>query len=74
VAAPKVTVAGESPLFVDPARISRHSDVAKLGQALAERGSDVYELMAQLAAYSGHEINAVTWNAWLAPVNAATFR
>jgi hypothetical protein len=30
--------------------------------------------MAQLAAYSGHEINAVTWNAWLAPVNAATFR
>lgn len=52
-AAPKVTVAGESPLFVDPAEIPGHADVAKLGQALAERGSETYELMAQLAAYSG---------------------
>jgi integrase len=52
-AAPKVTVAGESPLFVDPAEIPGHADVAKLGQALAERGSEVCELMAQLAAYSG---------------------
>jgi integrase len=52
-AAPKVTVAGESPLFVDPAEIPGHADVAKLGQALADRGSEVYELMAQLAAYSG---------------------
>jgi integrase len=48
-----VTVAGESPLFVDPAEVPAHADVAKLGQALAERGSDVYGLMAQLAAYSG---------------------
>jgi integrase len=50
---PTVTVAGESPLFVDPAEIPGHADVAKLGRALAERGSQVYELMAQLAAYSG---------------------
>ena len=52
-AAPKVTVAGESPLFVDPAEIPAHADVAKLGQALAKRGSETCELMAQLAAYSG---------------------
>jgi integrase len=52
-AAPKVTVAGESPLFVDPAEIPAHADVAKLGQALAERGSETCELMAQFAAYSG---------------------
>jgi integrase len=52
-AVPTVTVAGESPLFVDPAEIPGHADVAKLGQALAERGSQVHELMAQLAAYSG---------------------
>jgi integrase len=52
-ATPKVTMAGESPLFVDPAEIPGHADVAKLGQALAERGSEIYELMAQLAAYSG---------------------
>ena len=52
-AAPKVTVAGESPLFVDPAEIPGHADVGELGQALAERESGVYELMAQLAAYSG---------------------
>lgn len=43
----------ESPLFVDPAEIPGHADVAKLGQALAERGSEMYKLMAQLAAYSG---------------------
>jgi integrase len=48
-----VTVAGESPLFVDPAEIPAHADVAKLGHALAERGSQTCELMAQLAAYSG---------------------
>jgi integrase len=52
-AVPTVTVAGESPLFVDPAEIPGHADVAKLGQALAERGSQVHEPMAQLAAYSG---------------------
>jgi integrase len=52
-AAPKVTVAGESPLFVDSAEIPGHVNVSKLGHALAERGSEIYELMAQLAAYSG---------------------
>jgi integrase len=52
-AAPKLTIAGESTLFVDPAEIPGQADVAKPGQALAGRGSEVYELMAQLAAYSG---------------------
>ena len=48
-------VAGESVLFVDPAEIPAHADVAKLGQALAAapaRGQ-LYELMANLAAYTG---------------------
>jgi integrase len=48
-------VAGESVLFVDPAEIPAHTDVAKLGQALAAtpvRG-ELYELMANLAAYTG---------------------
>jgi MMPL family len=54
-AASAVTVAGESLLFVDPAEIPGHADVARLGRALAGRGprGDVYELMAQLAAHSG---------------------
>ena len=38
--APKVTVAGESALLVDPAEIPGHADVAKLGQALAKRGRE----------------------------------
>jgi integrase len=47
--------AGESVLFVDPAEIPAHADVAKLGQALAARPArgEAYELMAVLAAYSG---------------------
>jgi hypothetical protein len=48
-----VTVAGESPLFVDPAEIPGHAGVARLGRALAGCGSGTYELMAQLATYSG---------------------
>ncbi len=52
--APKVTVAEESALLVDPAEIPSSGDVRKLGRALAARlqgGQD--ELMASLAAYSG---------------------
>ncbi len=51
----QATVAGESVLFVDPAEIPAHADVAKLGQALAAspaRGQ-LYELMVNLAAYTG---------------------
>jgi hypothetical protein len=49
---PAVTVAGESVLFVDPSEIPAAADVAKLGQALAYLG-EVYELMANTAAYTG---------------------
>jgi integrase len=49
---PAATVAGESLLFVDPAEIPAHDDVAALGQALAVLG-DLYELMACFAAYTG---------------------
>jgi integrase len=49
---PAVSVAGESALFVDPAEIPGHADVAKLGQALAVL-RDLHELMACTAAYSG---------------------
>jgi integrase len=54
VPVPKVTVAGESALLVDPAEIPSSADVGSLGRALAviplgERD----ELMANLAAYSG---------------------
>jgi hypothetical protein len=52
--APAVTVAvaGESPLFVDPAEIPASDDVARLGKALAVLNDD-YELMANFAAYTG---------------------
>lgn len=50
--APEVSVAGETTLFVDPAEIPASSDVAKLGQALAIL-RDLYELMANTAAYTG---------------------
>jgi hypothetical protein len=52
----ETTVAGESVLFVDPAEIPAHADVARLGQALAAAGGPrgwLDELMAILAAYSG---------------------
>jgi integrase len=49
---PVVTVAGESPLFVDPAEIPAAADVAGLGQALAIQ-RELYELMANFAAYTG---------------------
>jgi integrase len=51
---PRVTVAGESGLFVDTAEIPSNTDVARLGQALAAgRHGERDELMAQAAAYSG---------------------
>lgn len=52
----EATVAGESVLFVDPAEIPAHADVARLGQALAAAGGPrgwLDELMAILAAYTG---------------------
>jgi len=49
---PKVMVAGESALYVDPAEVPGPADVAKLGQALAVL-HDHYELMANFAAYTG---------------------
>jgi integrase len=51
---PQVSVQGESAQFVDSAEIPAGADVAKLGQALATgRRGELYELMANTAAYSG---------------------
>ncbi len=51
---PRVAVAGEAALFVDPAEIPAHADVARLGRALAAgRRGDLHELMAHTAAYTG---------------------
>jgi integrase len=54
LSAVKVTTAGESPLWVDPAEIPDDADIDKLGRALAEgpRG-EAAELMVDTAAYSG---------------------
>jgi integrase len=61
---PRVAVAGESSLFVGPADIPSHGDVARLAAALAAgRHGDRDELMALTAAYSGlrwGEIAALT--------------
>jgi integrase len=52
--APRVTVAGESALWVDPAEVPAAAAVAGLAQALAAgRHGDRDELMASTAAYSG---------------------
>jgi integrase len=52
--APVVSVAGESPQWVDPAEIPSDSDIARLGRALAAGvHGDRDELMANAAAYSG---------------------
>jgi integrase len=60
----RVSVAGESAVWVDPAEIPASSDVGKLGQALAAgRRGERDELMANTAAYSGlrwGELAAVT--------------
>jgi len=62
--AQRVTVAGESALWVDPAEIPSDSDIGKLRRALADgRHGDRDELMASTAAYSGlrwGELTALT--------------
>ena len=62
--APRVTVAGESALWVQPAEIPANDDVGKLAQALAAgRHGELAELMASIAAYSGlrwGELTALT--------------
>jgi len=51
---PRVSVAGESGLWVGPGEIPAAADVARLGQALARgRRGDLDELMAATAAYTG---------------------
>jgi integrase len=52
--ATRVSTAGESGLWVDPAEIPSDSDIARLGRALAAgRHGERDELMANVAAYSG---------------------
>ena len=62
--APRVSVAGESALWVDPAEIPADGDIGKLGRALAAgRHGERDELMANTAAYSGlrwGELTALT--------------
>ncbi len=62
--AQRVSVAGESGLWVDPAEIPADDDIAKLGQALAGgRHGERDELMASTVAYSGlrwGELTALT--------------
>ena len=62
--AQRVTVSGESALWVDPAEIPSDSDIGKLGRALAAgRHGERDELMASTAAYSGlrwGELTALT--------------
>jgi integrase len=61
---PRVSVAGESALWVDPAKIPAADDIARLGRALAAgRHGERDELMASTAAYSGlrwGELTALT--------------
>jgi integrase len=49
---PVTTIAGESPLYVDPGDIPADTDVTALARALAYLDPD-YELMAYTAAYTG---------------------
>ena len=62
--AQRVTVSGESALWVDPAEIPSGSDIGKLGRALAAGlHGERDELMASTAAYSGlrwGELTALT--------------
>ena len=62
--APRVSTAGESGLWVDPAEIPAGGDIGKLGRALAAgRHGERDELMANTAAYSGlrwGELTALT--------------
>jgi hypothetical protein len=61
---PRVSVVGESALWVDPAEIPASEDIAKLGRALARgRHGERDELMANAAAYGGlrwGELTALT--------------
>jgi integrase len=61
---PRVNVAGESALWVDPAEIPADDDITELGRALAAgRHGERDELMAHTAAYSGlrwGELTALT--------------
>jgi integrase len=62
--APRVTVSGESAVWVDPAEIPADGDIGKLGRALAAGlHGERDELMANVAAYSGlrwGELTALT--------------
>ena len=62
--AARVSAAGESALWVDPAEIPADGDIGKLGRALAAgRHGERDELMANVAAYSGlrwGELTALT--------------
>ena len=62
--APRVSTAGESALWVDPAEIPAGGDIGTLGRALAAgRHGERDELMAHTAAYSGlrwGELTALT--------------
>jgi integrase len=50
----RAATSGESPVWVDPAEIPADADVDCLGQALAAgRRGELYELMANTAAYAG---------------------
>ena len=52
--AQRVTVAGESALWVDPGEVPSDGDIGKLGRALAGgQHGERDELMASTAAYSG---------------------
>ena len=59
--AAQVSVAGESAMWVDPSEIPADADIAKLGLALAAMArGDLYELMANTAAYSGQRLGELT--------------
>ena len=59
--APRVSTAGESALWVDPAEIPAGGDIGKLGRALAAgRHGERDELMASTAAYSGLRCGELT--------------
>jgi hypothetical protein len=58
--AQRVTVSGESALWVDPAEVPSGSDIGRLGRALAGgRQAERDELMANTAAYSG--LRGASW-------------
>ncbi|HEY1618943.1 MAG TPA: tyrosine-type recombinase/integrase, partial [Streptosporangiaceae bacterium] len=50
---PRPVPAGETALFVDAGQVPADQDVARLGEALRPQRDGLYELMVNLAAYSG---------------------